>query len=188
MMLQKFGQRLFRNRTQNHVFNGNRQRAVFFQRDQNFRQPRLVCMLDEVIAHFGWLHIRGRGQNAFEIAKFLNQLGRGLWANARYARHIIYAIAHEREHIANLFRANTKFFMHFFGADAFVFHGVEHVDARFHKLHQVLIAADDGDMPASGTCSLGVACDHVIGFDIILFDQRQRKRARCIADHWKLRL
>ena len=78
--------------------------------------------------------------------------------------------------------------MHFFGADAFVFHGVEHVDARFHKLHQVLIAADDGDMPASGTCSLGVACDHVIGFDIILFDQRQRKRARCIADHRKLRL
>ena len=188
MMLQKFGQRLFRNRTQNHVFNGNRQRAVFFQRDQNFRQPRLVCMLDEVIAHFGRLHIRGRGQNAFEIAKFLNQLGRGFWANARYTRHIIYAIAHEREHITDLFRPNTKFFMHFFGADAFVFHGVEHVDARFDKLHQVLIAADDRDMPASRTGRFGIACDHVIGFDIILFDQRQRKRARCIADHGKLRL
>ena len=43
-------------------------------------------------------------------------------------------------------------------------------------------------MPASRTSRLGIACNHVVGFDVFFLNQWQRKCARRIADHWKLRL
>ena len=143
-------------------------------------------MLNQIIAHFGRLHGRCSGQDAFEVTKFLNKLCRRLWPDAGDARHIVDAIAHQRQHIANPFGLDTKFFVYFLSADAFVFHRIEHVDGWFDQLHQVLVAADDGYMPAGGARGPRIACDHVIGLDIILFHQRQRKRARRIPDHGEL--
>ena len=186
VMLQKCGEWLFGNRPQSHVFNRDGQWAIFFQSHQHFRQTRLIRMLNQIIAHFGGLHRRCSGQDTFEVTKFLNKLCRGLWPDAGDTRHIVYAIAHQRQHIANPFGLDTEFFVYFLGADAFVFHCIEHVDGWFHQLHQVLVAADDGHMPAGGARGARIACDHVIGLDIILFDQRQRERACRIADHREL--
>ena len=143
-------------------------------------------MLNQIIAHLGRLHRRCGGQDAFEVTKFLNKLRRRLWPDAGDTGHIVDAIAHQRQHIANPFGLDTEFFVYFLGANAFVFHCVEHVDGWFHQLHQVLVAADDGNMPASGASCPRIACDHVIGLDIILFDQRQRKRPCRIPDHGEL--
>ena len=71
-------------------------------------------MLDQIVAHFGWLHIGCSGQYAFKIAKFLNQLGCGFWSNAGHAGDIVDTVAHQSEHIADLVRTDTEFLEYFF--------------------------------------------------------------------------
>ena len=186
VMLQKFGQRRFGDCTKLHVLDRDRQRAIFLQRYQHFRQPRLVGMFDQIVAHFGWLHVGRSGEHTFQIAKFLNELGRGLRADTRHTRNIVDAVPHQRKDIANLLRPDAEFLDHLLGADALVFHRVEHIDARLDELHQVLVRRHDGHMPTRTTRRLGIACDHIVGLDIILLDHRQGKRTRGIADHRKL--
>ena len=53
---------------------------------------------------------------------------RGLRADAGHARHVVDAVAHQREHVADLLRRHAELLEHLARADAPVVHRVEHVD------------------------------------------------------------
>src|SRR3546814_5254578 len=55
------------------------------------------------------------------------------------------------------------------------------------QLHQILVAADDRDVPAFAHRGLGIACDQVVGLEALHLDARQRKGARRVADQRELR-
>src|SRR3546814_15331774 len=55
------------------------------------------------------------------------------------------------------------------------------------QLHQILVAADDRDVPAVAHRGLGIACDQVVGLEALHLDARQRKGARRVADQRELR-
>ena len=96
-------------------------------------------MLDQIVAHLRWLHIRGSRQHRIKAAIFGNQLGRGLGADARDAGDVVRTVAHQRQHITHQFGADTEFLDDFFAPNALVLHRVEHVDTITDQLHQILV-------------------------------------------------
>jgi hypothetical protein len=150
-------------------------------------QPRHGLMLDQIVAHLGRLHGGRGGEHRFEIAIFEDQLARRLGADARYARHIVDAVAHQRKHVAQLLRRHPELAYHIVRAAPLVLHRVEHVDTGLDELHQILVGADDGDMPARLDRAAGIGCDDVVRLEPALLDAGQRECAGGDADQRELR-
>ena len=188
---QKFAQRPVGNILDQETFERIGQGTIVAQRNQHPRQTRLLGKFDQIVAHFGFFHFRRGGEHAFDVAKFVDQLRRGLRANSGNARDIIRTVAHQPEHIAQLFRPDAEFLFDRGAVHSRIFHRVEHVDPAFvigfDQLHQILVGRDDRDMPALCQCSFGIGGDHIVGLDILFLDQRQRESACGITDHRKLR-
>ena len=187
VMLQKGAQGGVGNFLQEEIVQRLRQGRIILQRDKNARQAGLVRMFDQIVAHLGRFH-RGRGfQHGFQIAKFKDQLGRCLGADARNTGHIVCRIPHQSEDIGQTFRSDAEFVDHSLRAEPLTLHWVEHVEARLDELHQILIGRHNGDEPVIGECGLGVGRNNVIRFQPKFFNAGQRERARGIADHGELR-
>ncbi len=120
-----------------------------------------------------------------------DQSGRGFWADAVNAGNIVDGIAHQREHIAELFGRDTEFFLDLGRAQPHVLHRVEHVDRAAMRvadqLHQILVRTDDGDVPAPLRRLDRIGGDDIVGFQPGLFDAWQRERASGVADQRELR-
>ena len=103
------------------------------------RDARLVGVLDQRLAPLRLLDLGGAGQQRFKVAVFVDELRRGLDADARHARHVVDTVAGQCLHFDDLFRRHAKFLDHLGNAEAAILHGVVHGDAIGHELHQVLV-------------------------------------------------
>src|SRR3546814_5980807 len=65
-------------------------------------------MCDQVFAQLGLLDLRSRRQHRLEAAVGADQLGRGFGADAGDARHIVDAVAHQRQHLAKRSEEHTS--------------------------------------------------------------------------------
>jgi hypothetical protein len=187
-MLQERAQRRIRDgRMQRQFLQRLWQRRIALQRDQPLRQPGIVGMFDQIVAKLALLHLGRGGEDGFEIAMLDDQLGGGLRADARHTRHIVDAVAHQREHIAQLFWADAELLDDIGLAQTPVVHRVEHVEAAIlDQLHQVLVARHDRDLPPLGHSGAGVTRDEIVGFQTRFLDAGQREGAGGVADHWEL--
>ena len=157
------------------------------QFDQPARQPRLVGMLDQIVSHLRRLHLGGCGEHRLDVAKFLDQLRRGLGADAGNAGDIVDAVAHQGEHLADLLGRNAEFLDHLLAADAAVVHRIEHVEPGLDQLHQILVGRDDGDLPPLGQGRLGIAGDDVVSLQPHFLEAGDGEGAGGVADQRELR-
>lgn len=144
-------------------------------------------MGDEIFLHLRFFHRRCGFERGFQIAIFADELGGGLGADAGDAGHIVDAVAHQREDVAKLLRLDAEFAHHIVGAAPLILHRVVHVDAGLDELHQILVGADDGDVPARRDGGLGVAGDDVVGLEPRFLDAGEGEGAGGVADHRELR-
>ena len=187
MMLQESLQRLLGNTLQRQIVEWLGQVHRIVQRHQLARQPRHVGMGDQIFLHLRLLHGRRRLQRRLQAAIFGDELRRRLGADPRHARHIVDAVAHQRQHVAQPIGLHAELAHHIVRPAPLILHRVVHVDAGLDQLHQILVGTDDGDMPSRRDRRLGVAGDDVVGFKALLLDAGQGEGARRIADHRKLR-
>ncbi|PAV68288.1 hypothetical protein WR25_17613 [Diploscapter pachys] len=124
VMLQEGAQRCIWNATcgQFQFFERMDERHVAGQFDQLAAEACGLGMLDQVLLELALLERVGRrgGEHALDIAMFQDQLGGGLRADAGDAGHVVDAVAHQCEHVAELFRPNAELLHHRIGAEAAV--------------------------------------------------------------------
>ena len=178
MFVEEQLERRGRDFAQLHFIQRLRQRHVALQVDQHARQPRHVGMFDQIVAQLRRLHRLGAGQRGFQIAIFLDQLGRGLGPDAAHAGDIVDAVAHQRQHVADQIGGDAELLVHLGQPHVDVLHRVEHVDLRpfgglADQLHQILVGRHDGDVPAFAHRRLGIAGDQIVGLEARHFDARQ---------------
>ena len=137
---------------------------VVLQRDEDFREARLVGVLDQGLAALGLLDLAGARQQGFEVAEFVDQQGGSLDADAGNAGYVVDAVAAERLHVDHLVRRHAELLVHFRRADLPVLHGVQHADLVGDQLHQVFVRRHDGDARALGGGLARVGRDQVVGF------------------------
>src|SRR5690606_19030545 len=172
--------------------------AIVLELDEHAAELGHLAPLDQPVAQLARLHRRRRVERAPQRAVILDQLRRGLRPDAVDARDVVDAVAHQREHVAHLFRRHAELLDHLGDADALVLHRVEHVDAAAldpvvglgalaDELHQVLVARDDRHVPPAPRRLPGIGGDQVVGLEVVLLDARQAERARRVADQRELR-
>ena len=146
-------------------------------------------MVDQRLFELRLADLVGRGEHRFQVAIGLDQLRRGLRADPRYSRHVVDAVAHQRQHVADLLGRHAELLQHLGAADPPVVHGVEHVDAGIlvDQLHQVLVGADDRHLPAGLLCRRHVAGDDVVCLQARLLDAGDREGLGSGADQRELR-
>ena len=179
MVFEKFLERLRRNALQDQLVERLRKRRIADQPDELPRQARRLRMFDQVLLELRLLDLLDRRQHAFDAAIVLDQLGRCLRTNAGNARHIVHAVAHQSEDLADLLGTYAELLMNRRFVDAAVVHRVEHVDgAILDQLHQVLVGADDRYFPAGLLGRHHVAGDDVVRLKPRLFDAGDREGPR----------
>ena len=169
----------------------------FFERDveldlvveqhQPTRDPRLLGVLDQSFTPLRLLDLAGALEQGFEIAIFDDQLGRGLDADARHARHVVGGITRQRLNLDHLLWRHAEFLDHLGHADAAVLHGVEHRHLVGDELHQILVRGHDGRGGAALAGLSRVGGDQVVGFKAGLFEAGQVECANRLADQRELR-
>jgi hypothetical protein len=82
-------------------------------------------------------------EQGFEVAVGIDELGRGLDADARDARHVVGAVPAERLHLDDLVGADAEFFAYLRLGDGTVGHRVAHPDVVADELHQILVGGQD---------------------------------------------
>ena len=162
-------------------------RHVIFERHQLFRDARLFGKLDEAFAPLRLLDLRCSRKQLLERAIFADELGAGLDADARHARHIVDRIAGERLDIDDLGRRHAEFLHDFRLAQLLLLHRVIKRDPFAHQLHEVLVGGDDAHRGADLGGLPRIGGDEVIGFEIILLDAGDIEGAGRLADEAELR-
>ncbi len=126
-----------------HMLDIELKRHVLAQRNELRRESRVRFVLGEKVAK---PLLRDAGQvlvDAIERAELLQQLGRRLRSHRWHPRHVVGAIAHQRQQIAHLTRRHPELRLHLRGAVHLVAHRVPQHDAIGHELHQVLVGSHD---------------------------------------------
>ena len=160
---------------------------MIVERDELFRQPRLLGILDQRLAALLLLDLAGAREQRFEIAVFADQLRRGFDADAGHARHVVGRIADQRLHLDDLFRRHAEFLDHLGAADLLVLHGVEHDDAVVDELHQILVRRDDGGGGAGLAGLAHIGRDQIVGLKAVLLQAGHVEGVHRFADQRKLR-
>ena len=144
-------------------------------------------MVDQRLSELGLGDLVGRGEDGLQVSELLDEQGRGLRADPGDSGDIVDAVAHQREDIADLFGWHSELFDHLVDPDPAVVHRVEHVDVAVDQLHQILVRADDGHLPAGELGGGAIAGDDVVGLEPGLLDARDRKGASGGSDERELR-
>ena len=161
---------------------------VIVERDEFFRQPRFLGVLDQRLPALLLLDLGRARQERFEVAIFADQLRGGLHPDAGHARHVVGRIADQRLHFDDLLRRHAEFLDHLGAADLLVLHGVEHDNAVVDELHQILVRGDDGGGGAGLAGFAHIGRDQVVGLEAVLLEARQIERLHRLADELELRL
>ncbi len=185
------GQGFARHAVQRKVLQRLRQVAIFLQCHQHAAQFRIFALFEQALLQLGFLHVGSSIERGGQTAIVLDQLGRGLRADSENAGNVVYRIAHQREHIADQLGGDAELFLDLFDADTRAFHGVEHIDlgpiACPDQLHQILVAADDGGVPALGLRGAGIAGDQVVRLQPLFLDTGEAEGAGGVANQRELR-
>ena len=166
------------------LFERGVERRVLIEKNQLAANADLIGVINQGLAALGLFDLFGPLQKRVQIAVFVDQQRCGFHADAGRAGDVIDAIACERLHIDHPIRADTKFLFNLFGAYAFGFHGVIHLDATANELHEVFVRGHDRDATAciAGLHRIGgddVVCLEAFGFDAREIEgacRRPRKR------------
>ena len=78
-------------------------------------------------------------EHAIERAELADEIGRGLGSDACDAWHVVHAVAHQGEQVAEPVRRDAEFFLHLRRSQQLVLHRVEQLDPVRTKLHQILV-------------------------------------------------
>ena len=167
-------------------FQGLGKLAVAHQPNQLTAQAGVGGVVNQRLSELGLGDLVGRGEDGLQVSELLDEQGRGLRADPGDSGDIVDAVAHQREDIADLFGWHSELFDHLVDPDPAVVHRVEHVDVAVDQLHQILVRADDGHLPAGELGGGAIAGDDVVGLEPGLLDARDRKGASGGSDEWKL--
>ena len=106
-----------------------------------------------------------------------DQVACALLADARYAFHVVYGIAHQREHVDHLLRHDAELFLH---AGRVVPRAlvswVEHADVVIDELKKILVAGHDGHWMALSRSPNRQRPNHIIGFKPAVREHRYAER------------
>ncbi len=94
------------------------ERHILLEPDQLARKLRLQRKFREPLAPLGLLDLVGPLEQRVEVAVLVDQLGGGLDADARHARHIVGGIAGQRLHVDDLVGRHTELLPYLVGPDA----------------------------------------------------------------------
>ncbi len=117
-------------------------------------------------------------EQGFEVAISIDQLGCGLDADARHARHVVGAVATQRLHLDDLVRADAELLAHFRLADRAITHRVAHLYVVPDELHQILVGRQDGHLRAGFDSMACIGRDKVVGLEVLQFDLANIERRR----------
>ena len=170
--------------------------AILLERYEHLGKLGIGAAFDQAVAQLGELHALRAVERGGERAVFGDQLAGGLGADAEDAGHVVDRIAHQRQHVAHQFGADTELLLDLGKPDALVLHRVEHIDAGRavrrvdfgDQLHQVLVGTDDGDVPAAFLRAAGIGGDEIVGLQPRHLDAGQAEGAGRVADQRELRL
>ena len=115
------------------------ERHVVAQVNQPARQPRHLGVFDQVLPAFRLGDLLGALEHRIQIAEAVDQLGRGLDADARHAGHVVSRIAGQRLDVDDALGPDAELLAHFGDADAPPLEAVVHGDGLADQLHHVLI-------------------------------------------------
>jgi hypothetical protein len=127
---------------------------------------------------FGCLISRMREQG-FQVAIGVDQLGRGLHADAGDTGNIVGAVAAQGLNLDHLVGSDAEFLPHLGFADRPVGHRVAHHDAAVcDELHHVLVGREDRHLGAGFDGMPRIGGDQVVGLEIVHLDATDAKGIR----------
>ncbi len=135
---------------------------VVSERHQLLRQVGLVLVLFEGLLDRLLLHLFEVRVDAVEVPVGLEELDRGLRPHPLDARHVVGAVAHQREVVAQLRGRHAHLLLRLVRVVDLVAHRVPHHDAVAHELEQILVRARDDDLETLFARFLHDGGDHVV--------------------------
>ena len=153
-------------------------RHVVARRTSCLRNPGRLGIGEQASRRFGCLISPARASRVSRSPNSVDQLRRGLDADARHARHVVGGIAGQRLHVDHLVGRDAEFLEHLGRADRPILHRIEHCDAVADQLHQILVRRDDGDLGAPGRGLPGIGGDQVVGLEAGAFRSQATLKAR----------
>ena len=159
---------------------------VVVELDQLLRQTRLLLVLDQRLAAFRLFYFGRAGEQCFEIAISVDQLGRGLDPDAGDTGNVVNAVAAQRLDVDHALRPDPEPLTDLGDADRPILDRIEHRDLVVHELHQILVGGDDGDLGAGLDGVAGVGGNQVVGLEIRELDLADAKCVGGSPDQSKL--
>jgi hypothetical protein len=124
----------------------------------------------------------GRGHHAVQRAEVGDPLRRRLRAHLLDARHVVHAVADEREVVHDALGRHAELGLHAFDVQPLVAHGVDERDPLVHQLRQVLVAGGDDHAVAALRTQPGQRADGVVGLDARRHQHRPAQQLHNLMD------
>ncbi len=104
------------------------------------------------------------------------QAHRGFFAHPRYTGDVVDLVAHQRQEVDDMFRADAKFLVHASHVQHASGHGVDQGNVPVHQLRHVLVTGRDDHRAAQRGAAARQGADHVVGLDPLDAQQRVAQR------------
>src|SRR6185295_17734995 len=160
---------------------------IVLQLYQIVGEAGLDGVLHQALAALRLFDFGRAAQQCLEVAIFIDQLGGSFDANTGHAGYIVDRISSQRLHVDDSLGRHAETLAYLVGADAAIFHGVQHRNAGAHQLHEVLVGGHDRDIATTLDCAHGVGGNQIVRFEAVLFDAGNIERLDGVADQRKLR-
>ncbi len=151
------------------------------------RQADLLGVVDQGLAPLVLFDLARAGEQAVQIAEFIDEQCGRLDPDAGRAGDVVHRIARQRLHIDDPLGPDAEFFEHAVAVDHLVLHRVAHLHGPIDELHQVLVGRDDGDPPARLDRLPREGGDDVVGLVIRDLDTGHVEGPRRLTGQRKLR-
>jgi hypothetical protein len=172
-----------------HLVQGEGDRKVGANRDELLGQARHFGLLLKRFARPLLRQGRCRGEDRLEVAVFGHQLARGLVAHAFHARHVVRAVADQREVVGDVRRGYPEPLRAVLDRDPLLFHArraattrVEQPHSRLHELLKILVAGDDHHVDAGRDPLPSQRSDHIVRFIALQGEDGNAVRLQQLAD------
>ena len=119
----------------------------------------------------------GMGDDTVERAVLRQPFDGGLRADLGHARHVVDAVAHQRQVIDDARGRHAELGQHAGLVEQLVRHGIDEPHLRVHELGQILVAGGNQHGNAGGGGLPRQGADDVVGLDAVDHDERPAQRA-----------
>ena len=135
-----------------------------------------IQLLAQVLADLA-ADLAGAGDDFVERAVFLQPLRRRLRPDLVHARHVVHAVADQREVVDDPLRPDAELGPHAGLVEHLAAHGVHQPHLRVHQLSQILVAGGHHHLDALAAGFARQRADDVVGLDALDGEQRPAQRA-----------